>query len=136
MIGIILVSHGNLAKSFIETAELLFGDQKNIASLAVDREDDFQMMFDKLTLWVDKADEGQGVIILTDMFGGSASNIALSFMDGRNVEVIAGMNLPMLVRIIERREKDDLQTLALSAYDAGRKYIQRAADLLQVKIAS
>lgn len=130
LIGIVLVSHGSLAKSLIETLEILLGKQQNISWLSVGKEEEFDRMRSRLSKGITEANQGQGVIILTDMFGGSASNAALSLIDEEKVEVIAGVNLPMLIRIIELRESHPLLEVAQSAYDAGRNYIQIASNLL------
>jgi PTS system mannose-specific IIA component len=130
MIGLVLVTHGRLAEEMIAALEHVVGPQRNIRAVCIGPDDDMEQRRVDILDSVTKADNGSGVILLTDMFGGTPSNLAISIMDKANVEVIAGVNLPMLIKLASVRESENLSTAAASAQEAGRKYINIASRLL------
>jgi PTS system mannose-specific IIA component len=129
MIGIVLVTHGRLAAEFIAAMEHVVGPQKNVASICIDADDDMEVRRADIAGAVKTADSGRGVIILTDMFGGTPSNLAISLLSS-GVEVIAGVNLPMLIRLASVRGEMSLADAVLAAQEAGRKYISVASKIL------
>ncbi len=130
MIGLVLVTHGRLALEFIEALEHIVGPQSNIAAVCIGPEDDPKERRKEIIDRVKAADEGEGVVLLTDMFGGTPSNLAMSVLDQGRVEVIAGLNLPMLIKLASIRGQAKLQTAVAQAQEAGRKYINVASQLL------
>ena len=130
MIGLVLVTHGRLALEFIDALEHIVGPQSNIAAVCIGPEDDPKERRKEIIDRVKKADEGEGVVLLTDMFGGTPSNLAMSVLDQGRVEVIAGLNLPMLIKLASIRGEATLQTAVAQAQEAGRKYINVASQLL------
>ena len=130
MIGVVLVTHGKLAAEFRSALEHVVGPQRQIEAVTIGPEDDIEHCRNDIIEAVKKVDSGEGVAILTDMFGGTPSNLAISIMDRAKVEVIAGINLPMLIKLASVRTKQDLQTAVNSAQEAGRKYINVASKLL------
>ena len=130
MIGIVIITHGRLAVEFQSALEHVVGSQTQIATLSIGPEDDMEARRGELIEAVRLTDSGTGVVILTDMFGGTPSNLAISVMADTGAEVIAGVNLPMLVRLASvRRDKTLAQAVDL-AKDAGRKYISVASQVL------
>jgi len=130
MIGMVLVTHGALAVEFKSALEHVVGPQERIESVAIGPDDDMEQRRNDILACIDKADSGQGVVILTDMFGGTPSNLAISVMQTREVEVIAGVNLPMLVKLARVRADLDIKAAVKEAADAGRKYINVASEAL------
>jgi PTS system mannose-specific IIA component len=130
MIGLVLVTHGRLAEEMVAALEHVVGPQPNIASVCIGPDDDMERRRQDILSSVEKVDGGSGVVVLTDMFGGTPSNLAISIMDKANVEVIAGVNLPMLIKLISVRSKESLAEAVASAQEAGRKYINVASRLL------
>jgi PTS system mannose-specific IIA component len=130
MIGIVVVSHGLLARELILAAEHVVGAQAHMVAICIGPDDDMQMRRDDILDACRKVDQGRGVIILTDMFGGTPSNLAISIMNRGEYEVIAGANLPMLIKLAEVRTKDTLPRAVFAAQDAARKYIAVASSLL------
>lgn len=130
MLGIVLVTHGNLASEFVAAAEHVVGAQENMIAICIHAEADMERMRAQIVKAVKEADTGTGVVILTDMFGGTPSNLAISVMDELPVEVIAGVNLPMLIKLISARKSDNIKEVVLHAQEAGRKYINVASNLL------
>lgn len=133
MIGMVLVTHGRLAEEFIAALEHVVGRQDKIAAVCIDPDDDMEQRRMEILEQVSAIDDGSGVVILTDMFGGTPSNLAISIMDKAQVEVIAGINLPMLIKLASVRQTDGLQSSVDSAQEAGRKYINVASALLAEK---
>ena len=131
MIGIVVVTHGKLAKEFVLAMEHVVGPQEQVATVCIDPEDDMDMRRTEIIEKVKSVDSGQGVIVLTDMFGGTPSNLAISIMEGNNVEALAGINLPMLIKLASAIKTENLKQAAISAQDAGRKYINAASALLE-----
>ena len=133
MIGIVLVTHGRLAEEFRHAVEHVVGPQENFASVSIGAEDDMEQRRREIVDAVSAVDGGAGVVILTDMFGGTPSNLAISVMDAGRIEVIAGMNLPMLIKLCSVRGGDDMEVALREAQNAGRKYINVASQLLSGK---
>ena len=131
MIGLVLVTHGRLATEMISTLEHVVGPQENIGAVCIDPDDDMEKRRAEILSSVEKTDTGQGVVVLTDMFGGTPSNLAISIMDRANVEVIAGVNLPMLIKLASVRGDKPMDEAVLCAQEAGRKYINIASQLLK-----
>ncbi len=130
MIGLILVTHGQLAKEFVAALEHVVGPQSNIATICIGPDDDMDKHCEEILKSIRDLDDGSGVVLMTDMFGGTPSNLAISFMDQANIEVVAGVNLPMLIKFISVRESESLLDAVTSAQDSGRKYINVASSLL------
>jgi mannose PTS system EIIA component len=130
MIGLVLVTHGRLAEEFIHALEHVVGRQEQIASICIRPEDKMEIRRTDIAAIVASVDTGAGVIILTDMFGGTPSNLAISFLEEDKIEVVAGLNLPMLVKLARVRRDSNLQRAAAAAQDAGRKYINIASQIL------
>jgi PTS system mannose-specific IIA component len=130
MIGLVLVTHGRLAEEFRAALEHVVGPQSAIATVAIGPEDDLEDRRSDILDAVAAVDTGSGVIILTDMFGGTPSNLAISLMRPGKVEVLAGLNLPMLVKLARVRKDTALDTAVVQSQDAGRKYINIASRIL------
>lgn len=130
MIGLVLVTHGALAIEFKSALEHVVGPQESCETVSIGPEDDMQQRRNDILAAVDAVDDGDGVIILTDMFGGTPSNLAISVMQNREVEVIAGVNLPMLVKLARVRADQPIKEAVRIAAEAGRKYINVATDVL------
>jgi len=130
MIGLVLVTHGRLADEFRAALEHVVGPQSNLETICIGPEDDMEQRRHDIIAAVGRVDEGQGVVVLTDMFGGTPSNLAISVMDSGEIEVIAGVNLPMLVKLASVRVDKPLAAAVTDARDAGRKYISVASQVL------
>ncbi|MDA1089640.1 MAG: PTS sugar transporter subunit IIA [Proteobacteria bacterium] len=130
MIGMVLVTHGRLAEELVAALEHVVGPQTNVISVCIGPDDDMEQRRAEILDSAAKADEGDGVVLLTDMFGGTPSNLAISVMDKANVEIIAGVNLPMLIKLASVRKTEPLAEAIVSAQEAGRKYINIASKLL------
>ena len=133
MIGMVLVTHGRLAEEFISALEHVVGPQSRIAAVCIGADDDMEARRQDILDRVAETDDGSGVVLLTDMFGGTPSNLAISVMDKAPVEVIAGINLPMLIKLASLRENGQLDDVVTRAQEAGRKYINIASHLLSEK---
>jgi mannose PTS system EIIA component len=130
MIGLVIVTHGRLAQEFVYAMEHVVGPQAGVAAVCIGPEDDMEQRRRDILKCVAEVDDGQGVILLTDMFGGTPSNLAISVMEQTKAEVIAGLNLPMLIKLASLRGREDLTTCVASAQEAGRKYISVASYVL------
>ena len=130
MIGMVLVTHGRLAEELIAALEHVVGAQTNVGAVCIGPDDDIDRRRAEIVDSAAKVDDGDGVVVLTDMFGGTPSNLAISIMDKAQIEVIAGVNLPMLIKLATARQTESLAEAALSAQEAGRKYINIASQLL------
>ncbi len=130
MIGMVLVTHGRLADELVSALEHVVGPQTSIGTVCIDADDDMELCRMDILKRVADNDKGGGVIVLTDMFGGTPSNLAISIMEKSNVEIIAGVNLPMLIKLASVRKSETLEQAAISAQEAGRKYINIASQLL------
>lgn len=130
MIGLVLVTHGHLADEFRSALEHVVGPQESLATISIGPEDNMETRRDDIVAAISSVEAGDGVIVLTDMFGGTPSNLAISAMEPGIVEVIAGVNLPMLVKLAGIRRELGVVEAALEAQEAGRKYINVASALL------
>ena len=130
MIGMILVTHGQLAEEFVHAMEHVVGTQGDVATVCIGPQDDMELRRKEIAQAIKKVDSGTGVVILTDLFGGTPSNLAISLMKAGKVEVIAGINLPMLIRLAGARKCMDVEAAARAARDAGRNYITIASEFL------
>ena len=130
IIGLVLVTHGNLAQEFISAMQHVVGRQEKVEAVCIGPEDDMEMRRSEILKKVELADSGSGVVVLTDMFGGTPSNLAISIMDRANVEIIAGVNLPMLIKIASLRKEKSLKETVSGAQEAGKKYINVASQIL------
>ncbi|NDW02848.1 PTS sugar transporter subunit IIA [Jiella pacifica] len=130
MIGLVLVTHGRLADEFLNAVEHVVGPQDAFETISIGPEDDMEQRRIDIVEAVARADRGSGVIILTDMFGGTPSNLAISVMEGSRIDVLAGVNLPMLIKLASVREEKPMAEALLAAQEAGRKYINVASRVL------
>lgn len=130
LIGLVLVTHGRLSLEFIVAMEHVVGKQQNIAAICIGPHDDMEQRRAEIADAVKQVDTGKGVIILTDLFGGTPSNLAISLLESGKVEVIAGVNLPMLIRLEGARKSMDVKSAVTAAREAGQKYISVASELL------
>jgi PTS system mannose-specific IIA component len=130
MIGLVLVTHGQLAAEFHAALEHVVGPQDNVEAVSIGPDDDMEQRRADILAAVERANSGDGVILLTDMFGGTPSNLAISVMENAKVEVIAGINLPMLIKLASVRGDTSLEDAVEQAQDAGRKYINVASKVL------
>ncbi|GLQ39651.1 PTS fructose transporter subunit IIA [Rhizobium albus] len=133
MIGLVLVTHGKLAEEFKHALEHVVGPQASVETVCIGPDDDMDQRRLDIVDAVGRADNGSGVIILTDMFGGTPSNLSISVMDGGRIEVIAGVNLPMLIKLAGVRVDGNMERALEEAQDAGRKYINVASRILSGK---
>jgi len=130
MIGMILVTHGLLAEEFVHAMEHVVGKQEHVATVCIGPHDDMEARRKEIAQAIKRVDSGQGAVILTDLFGGTPSNLAISLLKRGKTEVIAGINLPMLIRLAGARKDMDLAAAAAAARDAGRNYITIASEFL------
>ena len=130
MIGMVLVTHGRLAEALVAALEHVVGPQTAVVSVCIGPDDDMEQRRQDILDGVASVDDGAGVVLLTDMFGGTPSNLAISVLDKANVEVIAGVNLPLLIKLASVRKTEPLATAVASAQEAGRKYTNVASRLL------
>ena len=130
MIGLVLVTHGKLAKEFRVAMEHVVGPQEAIETICIGPDDDMESRRADIAAAVAQVDDGTGVILLTDLFGGTPSNLAISLLDAGKVEVIAGINLPMLIRLESARRTMSVTKAVAAAREAGTKYISVASELL------
>ena len=130
MIGMILVTHGRLAEEFVKAMEHVVGRQENVATVCIGPKDDVEARRKEIAKAIKTVDTGEGVVILTDLFGGTPSNLAISLLAEGKVEVIAGINLPMLIRLAGARDKMKIGEAVAAAREAGRNYITVASEFL------
>ncbi|CAM3208482.1 PTS sugar transporter subunit IIA [Sphingomonas antarctica] len=135
MIGLVLVTHGALATEFVTAMEHVVGKQRAIAAICIGPDDDMDARREDIAAAIAEVDGGRGVIVLTDLFGGTPSNMAISLMQPGKVEVIAGINLPMLIRLEGARRTMGVRDAVAAAREAGRKYISVASEVLGEKAA-
>ena len=133
MIGMVLVTHGRLAAEFVAALEHVVGAQTQIAAICIGPDDDMEERRQDILRSIATVDTGEGAVLLTDMFGGTPSNLAISVMDGGRIEVICGVNLPMLIKLATMRDAADLDHAVVEAREAGRKYITVASKVLAGK---
>jgi PTS system mannose-specific IIA component len=134
MIGVLITTHGNLGSEFMKVAEMIKGTIKNVMHISMDQTKGVEELKKEITAAIRKLDQGQGVLILTDLFGGTPSNLSLSLLKEGKVEVVTGVNLPMLLKLTDIREKMNLQDFALHIRDYGRKNIYLASEILKKKV--
>ncbi len=133
MVGILIVTHGKLAQELVETTRIIVGKNvENIVPITVDWNDDMSDIQKTILSAISKVDQGNGVLILTDMFGGTPSNISLSFLSDK-VEIITGVNLPMLIKIVNVGDRYTLKELAQMIHEQGKKSIYLASEILSLK---
>ena len=130
MIGVVVVSHGKLARELVAATEHVVGEQRRFRSISIEPDDDMDARRTQILETAEACDDGDGVILLTDMFGGTPSNLAISVMGQGKIEVIAGVNLPMLIKLADVRERMSMQEAAEAAQEAARKYISIASKVL------
>lgn len=130
MIGLILVTHGRLADQFVEAMEHVVGPQDAIETVCIGPHDDVEQRRAEIADKIAAVDSGEGTIVLTDLFGGTPSNLAISLLDAGRVEVIAGINLPMLIRLAGARKAMNVVDAVAAAQQAGRNYITVASEFL------
>ena len=130
MIGLVIVTHGGLASEFLAAMEHVVGPQRGVAAICIGPEDDMERRRRDIVDAAAAVDDGEGVILLTDMFGGTPSNLAISVMEQTHAEVIAGLNLPMLIKLASVRGRESLEACVAHAQEAGRKYISVASWVL------
>ena len=130
VIGLVLVTHGRLADEFVTAMEHVVGPQQRIETVAIGPDDDMEARRTDIRRAIEAVDAGRGVILLTDLFGGTPSNLAISLMEKGRVEVIAGINLPMLIRLESARKRMKVVDAVAAAREAGRKYISVASEVL------
>lgn len=130
MIGLVFVTHGNLASEFVAAMEHVVGKQENVECVCIGPEDDMENRRHEILQKAKSVDCGQGVLLLTDMFGGTPSNLAMSVIGHGNFDVIAGVNLPMLIKLVSARQNMPLEECVICAQEAGKKYINIASQLL------
>ena len=135
MIGLVVVTHGRLAEEFLSAAEHVVGPQERVKAVSIGPDDDMEKRRQDILDAATEVDDGEGVIILTDMFGGTPSNLAIAVMEKANAEVVAGVNLPMLIKLASVRGEGDLQKAVKAAHEAGRKYINVASWVLSGEAA-
>ncbi|RZM32713.1 MAG: PTS sugar transporter subunit IIA [Sphingomonas sp.] len=130
MIGLVLVTHGRLAEEFVTAMEHVVGKQERVATVCIGPEDDMEERRNDIASAIAAVDAGRGVILLTDLFGGTPSNLAISLLERGRIEVIAGINLPMLIRLESARKAMKVVDAVAVAREAGRKYISVASEVL------
>jgi PTS system mannose-specific IIA component len=130
MIGLVIVTHGRLAQEFISAMEHVVGPQIAVEAICIGPDDDMERRRQDILAACGRVEQGQGVVLLTDMFGGTPSNLAISVMDQTKAEVIAGLNLPMLIKLASVRGRVSLEDAVAAAQEAGRKYISVASYVL------
>ena len=130
MIGVVLVTHGNLATELVKVMEHVVGPQDQLTTITIDPDDDMEKRREDILNSVQFVDKGLGVIILTDMFGGTPSNLAISIMDQAKIYIIAGVNLPMLIKLASVRSTETISDAVAQAREAGQKYIMVASQVL------
>jgi mannose PTS system EIIA component len=133
MIGVVIVTHGKLAEAFLSVTEHVVGKQQQMQAIGIEPEDDAEQARERILRAIEEVNSGEGVVILTDMFGGTPSNLAISVMKHDGVEVIAGVNLPMTIKLASVRAKTSMTEAVAQAQDAARKYINVAGNLLANK---
>ncbi|WP_284124717.1 PTS sugar transporter subunit IIA [Parerythrobacter aestuarii] len=130
MIGLILVTHGSLADQFVEAMEHVVGHQEAVETVCIGPNDDVEQRRSEIAEKIAKVDSGDGAIVLTDLFGGTPSNLAISLLVAGKVEVIAGINLPMLIRLAGARKTMDVVSAVAAGREAGKNYITVASEFL------
>jgi len=130
-VGVVVVTHGQLATELLNAAEMIVGDLPGFSAVSIGWHDDVDVARSAIARAVEKVDRGRGVLLLTDMFGGTPSNLAMTFLEADQVEVVTGVNLPMLIKLAKVPDAADLLSLARSLCEHGRANIRVASDLLR-----
>ena len=133
MVGVLVVTHGNLAVELVRAARRIVGERDELQALAIDWDDEVAAAGKAIGEAVRKMDQGQGVLLLTDMFGGTPTNICLSFLKEGDVEIITGVNLPMLIKFCSLHEREDLEAVAKHVQEQGRKSVYIASDVFKAR---
>jgi PTS system mannose-specific IIA component len=133
MVGVLVITHGNLGNELIKAAELIRGELKSVQAISVNSSTGVQNLKKEITAAIKKVEAGEGVLILTDLFGGTPSNISLSFLKEQKVEVVTGVNLPMMLKIPDEQNKRDLHGFADFIRTYGKKNIYLASEILNRK---
>lgn len=131
MIGLLIITHGQLAKELLKAAEFIVGAIEAVECISIDSMKDSKKLRDMIKKKIDSLDQGQGVVVLTDMFGGTPSNLALSFLQKNTVEIVTGINLPMIIAIAHNRQGHSVAEIADMAKSAGQRSISLASELLK-----
>ena len=131
MVGVLVVTHGNLATELVRAARRIVGQREELEALVIDWDDEVTEAGEAIRQAIQRMNRGQGVLILTDMFGGTPTNISLSFLKEGEVEIITGVNLPMLIKFCNLRERDNLESVARSIQEQGRKSVYIASDVFK-----
>lgn len=131
MLGLIIIAHGNLAQEMVNVLEHVVGPQTQVAAVGIEPDDDVEKRREDLIKAITEVNSGDGVVICTDMFGGTPSNLAISMLDQQPVDVLAGFNLPALVKLASIRDKVSLKDALAQAHEAGQKYMNVASQLLK-----
>ncbi len=131
MVGVVIVTHGNLGRELIKVSEFIAGQMERVVSVSIEPTQDVSVLRKEIQKAIKKMDTGNGVLILTDMFGGTPSNISLSFLEEGKIDVVTGVNLPMLISLTHSREKLTLAKLAEQAKSYGSKGISQASEVLK-----
>ncbi|MCX5847612.1 MAG: PTS sugar transporter subunit IIA [Deltaproteobacteria bacterium] len=134
MIGVIITTHGNLGSELIKAAELIKGKLEGVSYISVDQTNGMEEIKKRISSSIKKLEQGQGVLILTDLFGGTPSNISLSFLKEGKLEVVTGVNLPMLLKLYDKRQEMNLKDFALYIKEYGKKNIYLASEVLSKKV--
>ena len=134
MIGVIITTHGNLGSELIKAAELIKGKLEGVSYISVDQTNGMEDIKKQISSSIKKLEQGQGVLILTDLFGGTPSNISLSFLKEGKLEVVTGVNLPMLLKLYDKRQEMTLKDFALYIKEYGKKNIYLASEVLSKKV--
>lgn len=134
MIGVIITTHGSLGMELIKAAELIKGKLEDVVHVSVDQTSAVEEIRKEIKAAIKKLDRGKGILILTDLFGGTPSNIALSFLKEGKLEVVTGVNLPMLLKLYDIRQEMDLNEIAIKIKDYGKKNIYVASEVLHKKV--
>ena len=130
MIGIVIVTHGKFGTELLKSAELIIGEQKNVFTLGLEHGDNIEELRNQLKTAVEELDEGDGVLVLTDLFGGSPSNVAATNMEHLDFHSLTGVNLPMLIEALSMRECLSIDELTNSSYNAGYEGIKNIREIL------
>jgi len=131
LIGLVIVTHGELAVELRRATEHVVGPQEHMETICIGPDDDMEFRRDDIRAAVERVNCDKGVILLTDMFGGTPANLAISMLDQGRIEILAGVNLPMLIKLAEARPTSTLEEAAIKAKDAGQRYIAIASEILQ-----
>jgi len=136
MVGIIVVAHGPLAKAFLDTINMIVGDRVDIAAISIDANDNSDTARERIKEGIKQMEQGSGVLILTDMFGGSPSNISLAFLEEDKVEVVTGLNLPMIMKLVQLPDNLGLKEAANLARETGQGSILIASNFLSKEMSA